>query len=316
MRKTLHKKLKYNAGGIIETHKGKEKIVFIIVFIILAVHCLTLFLPVIWLLLNSVKTMFDYSYQNNTFSLPMSNVKFETLTGVAGKAGWRFDNYLTAFTSLKIEGGPNFFGMLFNSLYYTLATAFLSAFAPAVTGYVLSKYNFKCKELIYGVAIFSMTIPIVGATASSIQLAIKIGHYNTLLFPIIANLSGFTGNFLVYYGFFKSVSWAYAEAAQIDGANPFVIFFKVMMPQAVPMMLTFMLISGINAWNNYETIMLYMPDHPTIASGLYQFKETYINFKTTIYYAGLVISMIPPLVLFACFSNRIMTSISIGGLKG
>ena len=206
--------------------------------------------------------------------------------------------------------------MLYNSVYYTLVTAFLSAFAPAVTGYVLSKYNFRGKELIYTIAIFSMTIPVVGTTASAIQIAMKVGHYNTPLFPIIANLSGFTGNFLIYYGFFKSVSWAYAEAAQMDGANPFVIFFKIMLPQAVPMMLTFMLMSGINAWNNYETVMLFMPDHPTISSGLYQFKETYINFKTTIYYAGLVISMIPPLVLFACFSNRIMTSISVGGLKG
>lgn len=312
----LNRKKKYSAGGIIETHKGKERILFEIVFVIFIVHCLMLFLPVIWLLLNSLKTMFDYSYQNNTLSFPLSDAAFEALTGVAGKAGWRFDNYLSAFTSLKIEGGPNFFGMLYNSVYYTLATAFLSAFAPAVTGYVLSKYNFRGKELIYTIAIFSMTIPVVGTTASAIQIAMKVGHYNTPLFPIIANLSGFTGNFLIYYGFFKSVSWAYAEAAQMDGANPFVIFFKIMLPQAVPMMLTFMLMSGINAWNNYETVMLFMPDHPTISSGLYQFKETYINFKTTIYYAGLVISMIPPLVLFACFSNRIMTSISVGGLKG
>ena len=312
----LNRKKKYSAGGIIETHKGKERILFEIVFVIFIVHCLMLFLPVIWLLLNSLKTMFDYSYQNNTLSFPLSDAAFEALTGVAGKAGWRFDNYLSAFTSLKIEGGPNFFGMLYNSVYYTLVTAFLSAFAPAVTGYVLSKYNFRGKELIYTIAIFSMTIPVVGTTASAIQIAMKVGHYNTPLFPIIANLSGFTGNFLIYYGFFKSVSWAYAEAAQMDGANPFVIFFKIMLPQAVPMMLTFMLMSGINAWNNYETVMLFMPDHPTISSGLYQFKETYINFKTTIYYAGLVISMIPPLVLFACFSNRIMTSISVGGLKG
>lgn len=304
------------AGGIIETHKGKEKILFIIVFTIFIVHCLLLLLPVFWLLLNSLKTMYDYSYQNNSLSLPMSNEAFEALTGVADKAGWRFDNYVTAFTSLKIEGGPDFFGMLTNSVYYTLITAFLSSFMPAVTGYVLSKYDFRGKELIYGVAIFSMTIPIVGATASSIQLSMEIGHYNTLLFPIIANLSGFTGNFLVYYGFFKSVSWSYAEAAQIDGADPFVIFFQIMLPQAIPMMLTFMLMSGITAWNNYETIMLYMPKYPTISSGLYQFKETYINFKTTIYYAGLVISMIPPLALFACFSNRIMTNISMGGLKG
>lgn len=312
----LKKQKRYPAGGIIETHKGKEKILFEIVFIIFMVHCLLLFLPVVWLLLNSLKTMFDYSYQNNTLSFPLSNAAFEALTGVTGKAGWRFDNYISAFTSLKIEGGPNFFGMLYNSIYYTLVTAFLSAFVPAVTGYVLSKYHFRGKEIIYSVAIFSMTIPLVGTTASSIQLAMEIGHYNTPLFPIIANLSGFTGNFLIYYGFFKSVSWAYAEAAQMDGANPFVIFFKIMLPQAVPMMLTFMLMSGINAWNNYETIMLFMPEYPTISSGLYQFKETYINFKTTIYYAGLVISMLPPLVLFACFSNRIMTSISVGGLKG
>ena len=193
----------------------------------------------------------------------------------------------------------------------------MGVFVPAVTGYVMSKYDFKGKNLIFAVAISSMVIPIVGNTASYMQVIAFFGVYDSPLYAVITSLGGFGGSFLVYYGFFKAVSSAYMEAAKIDGANPFVIFFRVMLPQGVPIMLTYAITGAIGNWNEYNTMVLYLPSFPTLASGLFQYQEDATRaIHYPVYYAGLLISMIPTVVLFATFSGKIMTSLSIGGLKG
>ncbi len=134
---------------------------------------------------------------------------------------------------------------------------------------------------------------------------------------LITLLGGFGGSFLIYYGFFKSISWNYAEAVMIDGGGPFTIFFKIMLPQTVPMMATFFITGSINVWNDYSTVMLYLPSYPTLASGLFEFKSLATHLiDYPVYFAGLIISMIPTIILFATCSGRIMGTVSIGGLKG
>lgn len=278
-----------------------DKILFSIVFVIFLLHCLTLIFPVVWMLLSSFKEKIEY-VSGNPFALP------ET---------WRFINYIQAFGELEVNG-TNFGGMLFNSVWYTAISTALTVLMPCVPGYVLSKYRFKGRNFIYTVAITAMVVPIVGATASYMRLMATIGVLDTPLFTVIANLGGFGGAFLVYYGFFKSVSWAYAEAAQMDGGGPFTIFFRIMLPQAVPIMLTYAITNSINYWNTYESVLLYLPSYPTLAAGLFEYKSIAPRGAggIPVYYAGLIIAMIPAIILFAVFSNRIMSSISIGGLKG
>ena len=108
------------------------------------------------------------------------------------------------------------------------------------------------------------------------------------------------------------------EAAKIDGANPFVIFFKIMLPQGVPIIMTYAITGAIGSWNEYNTMILYMPSYPTLASGLFEYESVaiYQGINVPVYYAGLIISMIPTIALFAVFSDKNISSISIGGLKG
>ena len=229
---------------------------------------------------------------------------------------WLFENFGKAFEMLNV-GKTNFFGMIFNSLWYTGVVTSLGVFVPAVTGYVMSKYEFKGKNVIFTVAISSMVIPIVGNTASYMQVISFFGVYDNPVYTFITSLGGFGGSFLVYYGFFKAVSTAYMEAAKIDGANPFVIFFKVMLPQGVPIMLTYAITGAIGNWNEYNTMILYLPSFPTLASGLFEYQSNAVrSVNYPVYFAGLLISMVPTIALFAAFSEKIMTSISIGGLKG
>lgn len=287
-------------GGILTKKTRGEKILYAIVFVVFLLQSFTLLIPVLWMIISSFKGALEYM-GGNAFALP---------------AKWRFSNYVQAFEVLNI-GNTNFFGMIFNSLWYTGITTFLGVFIPAATGYVMAKYKFPGRELIFSIAIISMVIPIVGATASRMKIIAMLGIYDSPLYVIVTALGGFGGSFLVYYGFFKALSWSYAEAVMIDGGGHFTIFFKVMLPQALPMLLTYAITGAIANWNEYQTMILYLPSFPTLASGLFEYKDNAVraaNFP--VYFAGLILSVVPTLVLFCAFSSRIMTSISIGGLKG
>ena len=295
------KKLKVSDGNIMTTHKGADRIYFTIAFIIFAVHCLSLVIPYVWMILSSLKEANEYNLGESLLALPK---------------GFDIQNYANALENLYDPvTNTTFFGMIGNSIWYTFLQAGLACFMPCLTGYVMSKYRFKGREFIYAVVIFSMTVPIVGSGASTMKLFHTLNLYDTPVRLFVGGLSGFGGTFIVYYGFFKGVSWSYAEAAQIDGGGPYTILFRIMLPQALPIMMTYFLTGAIGAWNEYESIILYMPSYPTLAVGLFTYRD-YARSDMPTYYAGLVISMIPTLVVFATFSSKIMTSVSIGGLKG
>ena len=118
------------------------------------------------------------------------------------------------------------------------------------------------------------------------------------------------------YAFFKSVPWSYAEAVFIDGGNHFTVFFRIMLPLAMPMVTTLFILSAIAGWNDYTTPMLYFPSFPNVAMGLYMVSQTLTRGDMSTYYAALVITTVPVVALFAGFSDKIMKNYSIGGLKG
>lgn len=291
---TINKKSK----SILEKHEGGDKVLFIIVFAIFFIHSLSLIFPVLYLLMNSFKDANAY------FDNPM-----------AWPTKFNFDNYARAFSSFQV-GDSNFFTLLFNSLWYVGLTALAEVIAPMSVGYCLARYEFKGKGILYAVVLFSLTIPIVGTGAAGIRLLGNLGLYDNPLNKVVNLANGFTAPFLVFYGFFKSVSKEYSEAAAIDGAGPFTIYFKIIVPQAFPIIITFLITGFIAAWNDYESVLLYFPSWNTISSGLFAYKENNARADFPLYYAGLVIAMIPTITIFSIFSKKIMTSISFGGIKG
>ena len=121
------------------------------------------------------------------------------------------------------------------------------------------------------------------------------------------------------YGYFKSISWNYAEAVYIDGGNDYTIFFRIMIPMAAPIMTTFGIMSFIGAWNDSGTMLIYLPDYPTLASGVFELSNGNDTLRYTdppAYFALLAIMALPVVIVFIIFSDKIMNNLSIGGIKG
>ena len=296
-------------NNILYTRSKSEKILFAFVFVLFTIYAITLLFPFYYLFLNSFKGAYEYIKNLNASQSLLMPMRFE------------FENYVEAFVSMNMVNsiGEKVYlpAMALSSVWYTFTYVGAGIFSSSLTAYCLAKYNFRSRGFFHGLAIFSMTIPIIGTTGAAFRLYFQLGLYNTLFVPIIAGFGGFGMNFLILYGFFRNLSWSYAEAAFIDGASHSKVFFSIMMPQALPPVLTLSIMSFIGAWNDYITPLLYMPDFPTIASGVYRIK---ISLTRTgdypVYFSGLLVSMIPVLVIFIAFSKTIMQNFTVGGLKG
>ena len=91
----------------------------------------------------------------------------------------------------------------------------------------------------------------------------------------------------------------------------------IMIPQAIPCITSLFIIQLIGVWNDYMTPLLYLPDYATLSTGIYVFGQRMTNQSNyPVYFAGILLSTIPILVCFACFSETIMSNTVAGGLKG
>lgn len=305
--KDLHinkRRLKRESAYIFMKKTKGEKVVHAVAFIIFAIYALSLLYPLFWLFVQSlfekgelVLTML----RDGPFAFPSS---------------LHFSNYAQAFTVMEADG-VNLIGMFINSAWFIIIAETWCMFWPVMVGYIFAKYKFKGKGPFYTLIIFTLTIPVMGTTGAFYRLIDVLNIYDTgPLFVMITGVSGFTANFLIFYGIFKGISWDYAEAVFIDGGGNFTAFCKVMLPQAMPAISALMVTALITYWNEYYQFLMYMPSSPTVATGLYRVRESVDRIGRPIYYAGLILSMIPVLIIYGIMAGSMMKNLSIGGLKG
>ena len=277
------------------------KIITSIVFMIFWVYAVSLIYAMGWAFMNSLKGNLEF---------------FEDMMSPPKR--WLFSNYIKAFSLIEFDG-VNFIAMFINSIWFALGSAILSTLSHAVTGYIFAKYNFFGKRVFFNFVIFTIALPVVGTLPSLYQIVNSLGLNDSPLFLITA-LGGFGSNFLITYAFFKSMDRTYMEAARIDGASHSSIFWRIMLPQAAPMLFSIGLLSFIGQWNNYETPLLMLSKMPTLATGLYQFSDKMIfavgDASQTVYFAGILLASLPVVLLVIAFHEKIMENVSTGGIKG
>lgn len=280
-------------------------------FIIVLFYSLSMITVLFLGLLNSLKTYDDAIYYKNFFGLPNS------------KYGWQFQYYTTElFTMFKVQpsGSTEYVymhQMLLNSLLYAVLMSLFTIATQVMVAYACAKFTFKLNKVLYTTAIITMIIPIVGSLASEMQVVEFLGLRYNILGVCIARCRYSGMYFLVFYAMFKSVPWTYAEAAQIDGAGNLKIFLQVMLPLVKSTIFAVFVLQFINNWNDYYTPMLFIPQMPTIAYGLFVFKNyPEREAPTTFKLAASMTTCVPVVILFIIFRNKIMGNVSIGGIKG
>lgn len=234
------------------------------------------------------------------------------------KEGIKWENYVDAWNNLKHEGNgvPE---MILNSLWFAGGSAILNVFLSSCGAYVCAKYRFRGRKFLYWFALITMMIPIVGSMPSQLKFISSMGVYNSPLF-IFVNAATIGATFIIMYGCFKNLDWAYAEAAFMDGAGHFTVFFKIMLPQVISPMTALILSDFIVGWANVENSLVYYPELPTLSTGLYHFRSIVITAegmrRYPAYFAAILLCIIPTVVLFAIFQKKLMDVQLSGGIKG
>lgn len=274
-----------------------ERIVFAIAFIFLALLAVSYLYILIWTFFAGVKS--NEEFVTRPFSIPTE---------------WRFGNFLEVFDIL-IVNDTNFWGMLFNSLYWSLLGGFLQCMFTSMIAYIAAKYKFPGSGAFYVISMIMIMLPIYGTGGVRYELLYKLGFVDSYT-EIFTHTGGLGMLFLYFYAGFSSVSNAYKEAAEIDGANEWQIYFKVMFPQVIMLFGVLYLTTWKTAWNDFSSGLIYMRKHPSIAVGIYMFEIDVLHeIRYDVLYAAYFIAAIPPILLFTIFNNALTTNVSLGGIK-
>jgi ABC-type glycerol-3-phosphate transport system permease component len=290
-----------------------KKIVFTVAFVVLVLYSVVIFVIFLQGFFISVKKS-GVGLGNYGFNYDKRNANLFSFY-----APFAFDNYIKAFSEFSIKNGVreySYLEMTWHSIWRATAGSGIGWMSTIMVCYVLVHYKSKFVNFLYSLGLVISIIPLYGAGAAEYKLFSDLNLIDNPL-RYLTSISLFGGHFFYMYAFWKAISWSYAEAAEIDGANDYQIFFKVMLPMLVPSAIALFVMSFISGWNNYSATLLYMKAYPNLAYGVYVFEE--IGIRSTgkpVYFAGVLISLIPILVLFLAFQNTIMEKVYLGGLKG
>ena len=294
---------RYRNGTKVNRTKG-EQVVFAIAFILIFAYSAFLLYHFYFLLQLATKGSHREFIQDkihNTLSTWSVN--------------FTLNNFAKAFTLFEVEKNP-FLVLVFNSLWYSIGSVLINIFFEAAATYVICKYKFPGRMFLYNLVIARMMIPIMGSLPSAVRTYKALGLMNSPLILITAT-DCLGGGFLIMYSFFKGISWEYAEAAFIDGANHWQVYFEIMLRMAMPAISVVLITGFIGRWNEYMAICIYLPKLPTLSYALYVFEQNMdYGANAPVYFSGVVIAAIPCIILFLVFQNSIMQKVNIGGLKG
>ena len=227
----------------------------------------------------------------------------------------RFMNFIEAFTQLELSG-VTFGEMFLNSMWFSVGTTFFNIFSSTCLAYGVAKYKFRGRNFIYNLVLVVMVFPMFGTMAAKYKL-FSVLHFIDSPLIILAYAGAYNAQFLILYAFFKNIDWAYAEAAFMDGANHFSVFFRIMIPMALPSIAALAVTGFITRWNtSYEEVLLYLPNMPTLSTGLYVFstKMMYMADRP-LYYAGMLISLVPVFAVYLALQSTVIRVTVEGGVK-
>lgn len=266
---------------------------FVLNIILITFSVLTI-IPFVWMLSSSFKTNAEISALTQTF-IPQN---------------FTIQNYMDVLNKF------DFFKYFKNSLVYAILITVITIYSSAVAGFVLCKYKFRGKNILFTIILMTMMIP--GAVTiiprySIMQMLDWLDSYKALIIPSIFTSFGI---FLMKQAC-STIPNELIEAARIDGANEFYIFHRIIIPQLHNSIVAMAVFQFLWAWDDYLWPYL------VIRSGDKQLLPVALNLFSGQYstdYAGLFaatsIAIIPVIIVYVIFQKRFIAGVSSSAIKG
>lgn len=275
------------------TEIGKNKISRAVLYLVLIVLTFIFVFPVIWIIGSSFKDT------GELFAWPPTLFGNHTT----------FDNYVTAFS--QGDFSIYFFNTVFTSVVATILTIIINVMA----GYVFAKYRFKGSKVLFGITLATLMVPLEVIMVPIFKVIVATNLYNSLWGLIIPAAASPTAVFLVRQ-YYIGIPDAYMEAARIDGASEFMIFNRIMLPLAKPVISVLCIFSFMWRWNDFlwPKLVINNENLYTIQLALANFSGEF-NVDWTSLLSMSAISMIPVIIVFVALQKYIIGGMTIGGVK-
>ncbi len=277
--------------------KRKNILVYSIVYLFLAFMVVVAVIPFWIVIINSTRDGMSISTQGITL-IPGTSL---------------IENYKILVKNVDIGRG------FFNSLKIAVMVTVLSGYFSALTAYGFHMYNFKGKNILFGIILVFMMVPSQLAFLGYVKWMTQLGLMDThaaLIIPSIASIG--TVFFLRAY-ISAALSKEIIESARMDGAGELYIFHRIALPLMVPGVATMSIFTFIGSWNNYLSARVILSSKqnetlPMVISSLKALKIWYLNQGAI--YLGFAISIVPIVVVFIFASKYLIENISAGAVKG
>ena len=272
----------------------KRRLSSISLNIITRIFCIATVLPFVWMLSSSFK----------------SNIEISALEQYFFPRGFTLQNYV------NVLAGFDFMRYFINSLVYAFLITVITVYTSTVSGFVLAKYEFRGRELLFSCILMTMMVPgtvTIIPRYSIMQFLGWLDTYKALVLP-----GAFTA-----FGIFMMRQACYAipdemlEAARIDGANEFYIFHRIVFPLLHNSIITIIIFQFLWAWDDYLWPYLVIR---TSSKYLLPIALNLFNGRYSTDYGGLFaatsISIMPVVILYMFFQNQFIEGVSSSSLKG
>lgn len=264
-----------------------------------------LFLEIFGLLLGLIWVSPFYLMLVNSFKAPRDI--FANVLDLPNQ--FNFDNYVTAFDDL------NFIQSFFNSLLITIVSVAVIVLFSSMAGYALARNKSRLSGIILLIFVGAMLIPFQSVMIPLTANFGRVGMLNRV--GLIFMYLGFGGSLalFLYHGAMTRVSISMDEAAIIDGANKFQIFFKIIFPLLSPISVTVAILNVIWIWNDYLLPSLVLSRaNETIPIRMFYFFGQYTR-QWHLALAGLTIAIIPVIIFYFSAQKVIVEGVSEGAIK-
>jgi len=298
---------------MIRRYKNKRKISKVIFVILIISMCLFCALPFIWIVLRALRN--PYIAQTSFELLP----KFPSLKGFQVVLG-QSDLY-----------GVSFSKALLNGFILAGTTGIVVLIVGSLTGYALAKFNFPAKNLAV-LTIFTMTSMPALIIVIPYFIQIKTISYKVPFLDLTDNLLGLVLPYtafnlplatFVLRAFFEEIPEDLWRAAKVDGASNFQIFWKVILPLAIPGLFTCFILVFIAAWNEllFAQIWLISDENHTVPRAILRFVQNPLSLQADwdtdlVLMAATSISTVPLVIIVLIFQKQIIKGITSGAVKG
>jgi multiple sugar transport system permease protein len=262
------------------------------------------FLPLVIIVVIPLLYMFSMA-----FTLEANQLKFPI-------EWWPLPPTITNFTKIFVDPQLPIVRWFSNSLLIATVGTAIIVFLSSLSGYAYARLEFPGKRYLFSLLLFSLMIP-VAVTLIPAFLLLRdlklLNTYHAIWWPAAASV---TGIFLMRQHFF-SIPTELEDAARVDGANRFRIFWQICVPLVQGAMVALFIFSFLGLWNDLFWPLIVLSDRPalTLPVGLLVIQQgSYI--QRGLAFAGAFIASVPVLIFYAFFQRKIIAGITTAGLAG